>query len=286
MKREIPNDFLFDFCRVTQQYGLKGKLSVVPMPGGLGEISKGLPGFPQEQITQWLDTVRREVSPNFSLCPEMLTHANFWDLEKGQLGDCKETEWSQTQSRESLTAYITRALEILKEAELPISGVSSPWRFGAQVQKDYELAISDAMANVFGKTDAWYALHGAAKQAGYRPKVVLNENGRRLVWFSSTVRDLLWQTIHTPEDSPEYISRVADDLITADGTGGAILDALNQGSYLIILTHWQSMFSNGTRSGLRALELVAQRMQQHLSDRVEWMKTEDLMQKVLDEDTV
>ena len=280
--KDVPNDFLDDFCSVTERFGIKGKLSVVPMPGCLGEISKGIPGYPAEDIRQWLETVRSRVVPNFSLSPEMLTHAAFWDLTKEAPGDQNETDWSQRQTRQTLTPYITRALAILKEAGLNITGISSPWRFGADVQREYELALSDAMEAVFGQKDVWYALHGGDKIPGYCPRVVSGEGGKRLVHFRCTVSDLLWKTIDCPDTSPEYISAIADQLITADGKEGAILRSLEQDQCIVFLTHWQSMFSNGTRTGLRALELAASRIREHLSDKVEWIRTEDLMKRLLE----
>ena len=285
IEKDVPNDFLEDFCRVTEELGIKGKLSVVPMPGGLGEVSRGIPGYPEAEIRQWLETVRTRVSPNFSLSPEMLTHAAFWDLEKEAPGYTDENTWSQTQSRETLTPYITRALQILKDAELEITGVSSPWRFGAEVQREYELALSDAMEAVFGKRDVWYALHGGPKGPGYRPQAVMGEAGKRMVWFQSTIPDLIWKTIDCPDTSPEYISSIADQFITEDGKEGRVVQVLKEGSQVILLTHWQSLFSNGTRTGLRALELVGERIRKHLSDQVEWIRTEDLMRRILEDES-
>lgn len=283
LEKSVPNDFLENFCDVTERFGIRGKLSVVPMPGGLGDVAHGIVGYSDELIRQWLDTVRTRVCPNFSLSPEMLTHAGYWDLEKEAIGDLNESDWSQLQTRKTLTPYITRALEILKEADLDITGVSSPWRFGAQVQREYELALSDAMEAVFGKTDVWYALHKGDKTPGYRVRAAMGENGKRLVHFRSTVGDLLWKTMDSPDTSPEYISSIADQLITEDGQSGAVIRSLQEDDHIILLTHWQSMFSNGTRTGLRALELAAQRIEKHLSDRVRWTRAEDLMRQVLDE---
>lgn len=278
---QVPNQFLFDFCRVAEKYGIKGKLSVVPMPGGKGDVAHSIQGFPDEEIRQWMDTVRTVVSRNFSIAPEMLTHANYLDLQTGKLGDIRENEWSQTQTRETLTPYIVKALEILKQAELNVTGVSSPWNFGRDSEEEYVQAISDAMYRVLGKTDVWYALHSHPYEPGLRPRIVLQKDGRRMVLFHRSVPDLLWQTIDCPDTSEAYVSRVADEWITADGQKGAIISALNDGSDVIMLTHWQSMYSNGNCTGLRALELAAQRIQEHLSDRVAWTTVEDMMKMTL-----
>ena len=87
----------------------------------------------------------------------------------------------------------------------------------------------------------------------------------------------------SPDTSAEYISSIADQLITADGREGAIVRSAQQDEHIILLTHWQSMFSNGTRTGLRALELVAERIETHLSNQVQWTRVEDLMRQVLEE---
>ena len=38
---EVPNAFLDDFCGAAERFGLRGKFSVVPMPGGRGDIVNG-----------------------------------------------------------------------------------------------------------------------------------------------------------------------------------------------------------------------------------------------------
>jgi hypothetical protein len=43
------------------------------------------------------------------------------------------------------------------------------------------------------------------------------------------------------------------------------------------------LFSNGTEAGLRILNIVAQRIDRHLSDRVQWMSFEEIMELVLED---
>ena len=64
---EIPNSFLSNFCDVMERYGLKGKFSVVPMPGGRGDIVNGIPEFAKSEIDEWLEIVRSRVAKNFSI---------------------------------------------------------------------------------------------------------------------------------------------------------------------------------------------------------------------------
>ena len=93
---------------------------------------------------------------------------------------------------------------------------------------------------------------------------------------------MFWQTIDCPDTSDEYVSRVADEMITADGKNGEIIRILDTNGYPILGSHWQSFASNGLNTGLRVLETVAERVEKHLSDRVEWMTVEEIMEMVIE----
>ena len=87
--------------------------------------------------------------------------------------------------------------------------------------------------------------------------------------------------IHCTDTSEEYISRVADELITKDGKEGEIIRVLETGGYPILITHWQSLASNGLFTGVKVLREVAKRIEDNLSDRVEWMSVEEIMEMVI-----
>ena len=278
---EVPNSFLLAFCDVTERFGLRGKYSVVPMPGGRGDIVGGIPGFPDEEIREWLDIVRERVSRNFSICPEMLTHAGAVDLDTGAILSINERDWAATQDASALTPYIAKALDLLRCAGLTPSGVTSPWDFGIEVEEEYVRAISDAFAEVLGRKDCWYFLRSRTGKPDALPWVALNEEGRRVVSFPNTCSDCFWQTMNTTDTSEEYISRIADNLLTEDGSAGQIVDVMAGGGWPILIAHWQSLFSNGLWTGLRALAEVARRVEIRLSDRVRWMSAEEVMNEVL-----
>ena len=279
----VPNSFLNDFCAVMERYGLKGKFSVVPMPGGRGDIVNGIPGFEKAEIDEWLDMVRTRVAKNFSICPEILTHAKTVDLENGGLLDMNENVWARTQNAGTLTPYIAKALELHRAAGLPATGVTSPWDFGIEVEDEYVEAISAAFKQVFGRSDSWYFLRGLRNVPDARPWVALNRDGRRVVSVPATGNDHFWKMMDTTDVSDEYVSAVADELITEDGTSGEIIALMERNSWPILITHWQSLFSNGRGTGLRALAEVARRIEKNLADRVEWMSSEELMKLVLAE---
>ena len=87
---------------------------------------------------------------------------------------------------------------------------------------------------------------------------------------------MLWRTMDYPGADDEYIGSIADQYLTLDGTGGRIAAALADGCEIVLCTHWQSLFSNGTHAGLRALAEVARRVRETLGDRVEWLRCSEL----------
>ena len=282
LKNEVPNSFLLDFCEVMERYGLRGKFSVVPMPGGRGDIVGGIPGFPKEEIREWLDIVRSRVEKHFSICPEMLTHAQAVDLESGKLLGINEKQWAKTQDASTLTPYIAKALTLLKEAGLDPTGVTSPWDFGIEVEPEYVKAVSAAFAQVCGRSDSWYFLRSLRGVPNALPWVALSEGDRHVVAVPATASDHFWQTMNTTDTSEEYVSRIADHLITEDGASGEIPDIIAGGGWPILIAHWQSLFSNGLGTGLRALAEVARRIEKNLSGGFEWKSSEEIMRIVLE----
>ena len=55
---------------------------------------------------------------------------------------------------------------------------------------------------------------------------------------------------------------------------------LETGGWPILISHWQSLMSNGLGTGLRILDEAARRIEEHLSDRVEWMSFAEIMEMV------
>ena len=197
----------------------------------------------------------------------------------------KEDAWASKQDRTTLTPYISLALLLLQKAGFSPIGVTSPWAFGIEVENEYTYAISRAVWETTGSREAWFFLRGLRDTPNAKPWVEREDEDRILVAIPPTVRDIIWQTIDTTQCDAAYVSQVADTWITADGKEGDILRVLNSGGYPILITHWQSLMSNGLGTGIRVLRTVAQRIREHLSDRVEWVCAEDLMRMVIADKT-
>ena len=99
----IPNDFLDRFCDVAERWGMAGKFSIVPAPGGLGDVVQGIEGHDPAVTREWLDTARRRLGKRWDFCSEGITHNLAVNLAGGGYFEQGENEWSQTQTRETLS---------------------------------------------------------------------------------------------------------------------------------------------------------------------------------------
>ena len=266
---------------VIERHGFSGKFSIIPNPGNRGEIARGMEGVPDEVRAEWLEMVKNRIAPGFSLCPEMITHADAYDLSTGGCLPQREDIWSQTQDRSALTPYVAKALSLLKEAGLAACGVTSPWDFGVEVEEEYVHAISEAVFEVFGRKNAWYFCRGLVDVPGARPWIALEEGDRCVVAIPNTTEEWFWESMKVEDASEEYVSGLADRFITADGRGGDIPRTLDSGGIPILFTHLQSLLSAGRFTGLRAMDLVGQRVAEHFSHRVQWMSCEEILQYVV-----
>ena len=276
-----PNEAVFDFADIVEKYEIKGKFSVVPMAGNQGDILNGFEGIDKAQSDAWLDCVRERIYPSFSICPEVLSHCKAVDLKTGKPLAEREDEWSFSQDRTTLTPYITRAFELIRAAGFDSHGITSPWQFGIEVEKEYNIALSKALYDVYGYKNAYYFLHSRRNVPNAKPWIAHEEDDRCVVSIPATVYDYFWQTMDTPETGDELIRKIADSYITEDGKGGDIIKELELRAYPILCTHWQSLCSNGNLTGIRALREVAKRINEHILDRVEWVSFEELLDRVI-----
>lgn len=282
LAKTIPNSFLNAFCDIIEQHGIRGKFSVVPQPANRGDITKEIPGYDHALLKEWLDTVKTRVCPHFSVCPEMLTHHMAVDLSSRKVLTLDEMDWAAAQDRSTLTPYISYALSLLVSVGLNPCGVTSPWHFGIQVEEEYVAAISRAVAETCNTSHAWYFLRALRNKPNAKPWIALDTDDRTVVSIPSTIHEHFWQTIDNPDDSPEHLNAIADKFITADGHEGEIIQVLETNGWPILCCHWQSLYSNGTSAGLKVLEIVASRINNHLANRVQWMSFEEIMHLTLE----
>lgn len=278
----IPNDFLRRFCDVVERHGMAGKFSIVPAPALLGDVVRGIEGHDRELTREWLDIVRNRLSARWDFCSEGITHNLALDLETGRLLEQGENEWSQHQSRKTLHAYLVRQLELLRDAGIDATGVTSPWVFGTRVERDYIASIVAAQKAVYGRRFSWYFLHMLWEEPDARPWIAYAREDTTLVHIPALVPDYWWPTIDSPRTDPEFINALVDRFLTSDGRGGKIREVLDAGGWPVILTHWQSLFSNGLESGLAVLDALGTRVSECLGDEVRWSSFTEMARRTVE----
>lgn len=283
LMKMYPNSFLNDFCDMVDRWRMKGKFSVIPMPANQGDIINGITGMENSQLKEWLDIVKERLVPAFSICPELITHTVAIDVNTGKSLEMPERIWANAQDRTTITPYISYAYSILKKAGFECSGVTSPGTFGLQVEGEMVASIAQATYAIFEKKNSWHFLRSLAGVPGGKPWVEYDDGDKCVVDIPATTNDATWQTINCTDTSDEYISRVADRTITADGKGGQIIDVLETGGYPVLFSHWQGLASNGLYTGLKAMNEIGRRINEHLSDKVEWMSYDEILEMVVND---
>ncbi|HET6382550.1 MAG TPA: hypothetical protein VFJ58_04090 [Armatimonadota bacterium] len=276
----IPNTFLDQFCDVVEANGMAGKFSIVPAPAGRGDVTHGIKGYDPAVTRSWLDTAKRRLSSRFDFTPEGITHDLAVDLSTGRFFEQSESDWSQTQAAATLTPYLTRELELLRDAGIDATGFTSPWVFGIEVEPEYITAMVEAQKAIYGRRFSWYFLHMLHDRPDARPWIAYRQEDTTLVAIPSTVDDFWWQTIDSSRSDEAFIQEIADSMLTTDGRGGKIRSVINGGGWPVLLTHWQSLFSNGLETGLRALDELGRRITLALGDEVEWVSCLEMASRV------
>lgn len=276
----IPNEMLQRFCDVAEEFDLHGKFSIVPRPGCAGSINTTLEGVPPAEMAAWLDLARERIAPRFDLTPEMITHDWAIDLASGEPLAENEHDWSQHQTLETLRPYLACALGELKQAGFDATGVTSPWHFGEEVEEAYARAILEAQEEVYGRHNPWYFLRSSAA-ADARSEVMIDETDaagqrRSCVAVLATCPDRIWPAMDTPRTDAALVGEMADAYLTADGAAGRIRELVDGGGEVVLCTHWQSLFSNGTMTGLQVLAEIARRVHDTFGSSARWMRCSEL----------
>lgn len=280
----MPNQLAADFASLCEEHGVRGKFTVLPMPCCLGGIDGALSHVPARHLAAFLGIVRRRIAPRFDITPELLTHLAAYRVEGG-FEHVYEDEWVARATVDQMAEYIEVALEILEHVGLPATGVTSPWRAGEGNEREYAEAIGKAQWRVHLRAVTWYFLHVAAAGPVLRPRVAHEDaiTGQRVVSVPAAAEDPFWNT-QRPMAGTRREARAAaragvDALLSADGKSGRIVEIDAVGCPATLLTHWQSLYSDGTYAGLWGLELLLRRLRRHYGTTLEWVTCSELAQR-------
>jgi hypothetical protein len=281
--RTIPLSFMESWCKLVRETGAKGCFSVLPCPAGLGRIDQSLDGLPKSELRAWLQLAKDHVAPAFDIHPEIMTHTRALDIATKQFLPDDERVWSEAHGVKDLAAYFATAMDILRRAGLPSNGITQPWGFSGD-ETVYARALCQAESQINQRHVCHNFIHVDWCSPVVPPRITLldKKKGEAVVSIWTGTDDYLWnaQEAGTAEATMSA-GQLADRYITADGEGGRLAQLLPGGGPLVLVTHWQSLYANGTALGVKALEQVTKRLQSLHGNRLQWRKLSEIAQDFL-----
>ena len=273
----VPPAFAAEFAAVCSRCGIKGKFSVVPMPAGLGRIDSKICGVPSRNVREYIRIIKNRIEPVFSVTPEILTHYRAYDMKSGGFMHVFEDVLFSRLTAEEVAEYTGLALTILIRAGLTPSGITSPWVCGLDNEKNYAAGIGMAFKKVMGIDRCFYFLHCGDE---VNKPVLMNNSEKtgRVVSIPNNTFDAFWHT-QKPIGSRAAVANVRkkiDRLLSPDGKSGRIRELYEQGLPITLISHGQSLYSDGRGIGLKGLEALAERIRKIFGNQVEWMSFVEL----------
>jgi hypothetical protein len=194
-----------------------------------------------------------------------------------------EDTWISQASPEEIVEYFSLAFQILKNVGIEATGITSPWEAGIDVEKKYAKALADAQWNMFKRNLTWYYLHGSTDTGNpvdcsieYRNP----EYNQVVVSVPSNAGDIFWSMeLPTYKERLNFIKKGIDRLISPDGLSGRIRELIESAHPVVIVTHWQSLYTQGTGLGLEGLIILAERIQKVFGSNLEWVTCSEMARR-------
>lgn len=229
-RRDISDEFLKLFSHLVNSNGIRGKMSLIPFPGGEDIITP-----------EFAEYVRSFNGGKWDFSSEGFTH---W---KVQGTDVREDDYFDTASSASMYEYLLRTFQWIEyKFGVKPDSVTSPWGAGSKNRKAYEEAIHLSLSRYLPEMKKfWYFLdvnkHNTFKKSKIT-KVRIEENSV-LFHVPAMVEDYWWN--HNYSTKFCGTSKAMDRM-------RILLSSLSEEELplITILTHWQSLYSNGSWRGL------------------------------------
>ncbi len=280
----VPAKFTKKVGETFDRFDLHGKFTVIPMPSCLGRIDQSLKRVPQDHLLEFLKLIRERVAPRFDITPEFLTHLSSYDLKTGNYQrHLYEDSWISQASAEEIMEYFSLAFTILKNVGLESTGITSPWVSGIDVESKYAKALAEAQWNLFKRKLTWYFLHAASdyeQPIQCSVEYQIPERGQVVVSVPSNAGDIFWSMdLPAKKDRLKMINDGIDRLVSPDGKTGRIRELTESGFPVVIVTHWQSLYTQGTELGLEGLKVLAERIQKVFGSGFEWVTCSEMARR-------
>jgi hypothetical protein len=194
-----------------------------------------------------------------------------------------EDTWITQAPKEEIVEYFSLAFQILRNVGMEATGITSPWVSGIDVEQKYAQALADAQWNVFKRKLTWYFLYAASdNEKPYQCSVTYKnpERGQLVVSVPANAGDIFW-SMDIPEKKKrlKFINDGIDRLVSPDGKTGRIRELIETGYPVIIVSHWQSLFTQGTEMGLEGLTALAERVQKVFGSSFEWVTCSEMARR-------
>jgi hypothetical protein len=280
----VPAVFTQRVADTFDRFGLHGKFTVIPMPSCLGRIDKSLKRVPQDHLDKFLKLVREHIAPRFDITPEFLTHLSSYDLKTGNYKrHLYEDNWITQAPKEEIVGYFSLAFQILKNVGIESTGITSPWSSGIDVEDKYAQALGDAQWNLFKRKLTWYFLYAASDTENpfqCSVKYKNPDNGQAVVSIPANAGDIFWSMdLSDKKDRLKFIKDGIDRLVSPDGKTGRIRQLIETGFPVVVVTHWQSLYTQGTKLGLEGLTALAERINKVFGSGFEWVKCSEMAER-------
>jgi len=278
----VPAEFTQRVAETFERFDLRGKFTVIPMPSCLGRIDQSLQRVPAEHLANFLKLVRERILPRFDITPEFLTHLRAYDLKSGSYQHIYEDAWISRAPLEEVVEYFALAFTILNNVGLPATGITSPWVSGIDVEKKYAQALAEAQWKVFRRKLTWYFLHCTSWDTPRPCSIEYEDPGRGQIVVSvpANTNDIFWSMEQpTRDERLAFIKEGIDRVVSADGRSGRIRELIESGCPVVLVTHWQSLYTQGTGLGLEGLATLAERIQKVFGNSLEWVSCSELARR-------
>jgi len=278
----VPADFIRRVADTFDKFDLRGKFTVIPMPSCLGRLDQSLQRVPADYLASFIKLVRDRFAPRFDITPEFLTHLRAYNLKTGEYQHIFEDVWMSKAPLDEIVEYFVLAFTILKNVGLEATGITSPWESGIDAEKKYAQALAEAQWKVFGRKLTWYFLH-AVSSGKPLPCSIEYENsvhGQVVVSVPANTGDIFWSMrLPNREERWPFIKQGIDHLISSDGRSGRIREIIDAGRPVVLVTHWQSLYTQGTALGLEGLSALAERIHSVFGDSFEWVTCSEMARR-------
>ena len=281
MPLEIPDAFVRKFGEWSAEHGVKGKYSIVPYPACVGRLDIELPGWTRREVRESIDLVRELMLPRWDIHPEMVSHTRVIDTRTGhpypEFGPewIENWRWTDGKSVDQLANYMSYALQILKNVDLPCEGVTTPGGFGNRVLPELAQATLEACRDIYRTEIPHYFRHlYSSGDRSVAPRVEYasdldSDDPRCVVSIIGCTGDWTGGWDCSNRGYP-------DRFITPDLSEGRMVEVIDRGEPAIMVCHWTGVYFNGEEVGFRIFQEIVRRLHERYDQRILWMKNSEI----------